>query len=128
VPVLAFGQDNLPAFWSRDSGLKAPLRADSINDIVRFLQARKALNIAEGILIANPVPADKEIPSEQMNGMIQQAISESKQAGIHGKAVTPWLLGRIVELSGGRSLVTNQALIINNATLAGSLAVKLAQL
>ncbi len=127
VPVLAYGQDNLPAFWSRDSGLKAPLRADSINDIVEFLQARKALQIDGGILITNPVPAEKEIPGEQMNGMIQQAISESQQAGISGKAVTPWLLGRIVELSEGRSLLTNQALIINNATLAGSLAVSLAQ-
>lgn len=127
VPVLAYGQDNLPAFWSRDSGLKAPLRADSINDIVEFLQARKALQIDGGILITNPVPAEKEIPGEQMNGMIQQAISESQQAGISGKAVTPWLLGRIVELTEGRSLLTNQALIINNATLAGSLAVSLAQ-
>lgn len=127
VPVLAYGQDNLPAFWSRDSGLKAPLRADSINDLVQFLQAREALDIEGGILIANPVPADKEIPKAEMNSMIQEAISELRQAGIKGKAVTPWLLGRIVELSEGRSLLTNQALIVNNASLAGSLATKLAQ-
>lgn len=127
VPVLAYGQDNLPAFWSRDSGLKAPLRADSVDEIVQFLKARKALNIEGGILIANPVPIDNEIPGGEMKGMIQQAISESQQTGIQGKAVTPWLLNRIFELSDGRSLTTNQALIINNASLAGSLATHLAQ-
>jgi len=126
VPVLAYQQDNLPAFWSQDSGLKAPLRADSVNDIVAFMQARAALNIDGGVLIANPVPADHEIPRDQMLGLINQSISEAAAAGIKGKEVTPWLLGRLVELSGGRSLITNQALINNNATLAASLAVSLA--
>lgn len=122
VPVLAYQQDALPAFWSRDSGLKAPLRADSVNDIVAFMQARQSLNITGGVLIANPVPAEHEIPRDEMDILIKRAIEESHQAGIIGKEVTPWLLGRIVELTDGRSLVTNQALITNNAILAGKLA------
>ena len=126
VPVLAYQQDELPAFWSRNSGLQAPLRADSVNDIVSFMQAREALSITGGVLITNPVPAEHEIPREEMDAFIERAISESHKAGITGKAVTPWLLGRIVELSDGRSLITNQALITNNASLSGELAVQLA--
>lgn len=122
VPVLAYQQDQLPAFWSRDSGLQAPLRADSVSDIVSFMQARQSLNITGGVLIANPVPAEHEIPRNEMDVLIERAIKESHEAGITGKAVTPWLLGRIVELSDGRSLITNQALITNNASLAGELA------
>lgn len=125
VPVLAYQQDELPAFWSRDSGLQAPLRADSVSDIVAFMQARDSLNITGGVLIANPVPAEHEIPREEMDVTIKRAIEESHQAGITGKALTPWLLGRIVELSNGKSLITNQALITNNASLAGELAMSL---
>lgn len=125
VPVLAYQQDELPAFWSRDSGLQAPLRADSVNDIVAFMQARDSLNITGGVLIANPVPAEHEISREEMDVTIKRAIEESHQAGITGKALTPWLLGRIVELSNGKSLITNQALITNNASLAGELAMSL---
>jgi pseudouridine-5'-phosphate glycosidase len=127
VPVLAYQQDNLPAFWSRDSGLSCPLRADSIQDIVSFMQTRESLRLEGGVLIANPVPEESEIPQHEMATIIAQAIEESQQAGIAGKAVTPWLLGRIVELSDGKSLITNQALINNNARLAADLAVALAQ-
>ena len=125
VPVLAYQQDELPAFWSRDSGLQAPLRVDAVNEIVAFMQARQSLDITGGVLIANPVPAEHEIARDVMDAYIKQAIDESQKAGISGKAVTPWLLGRIVELSDGRSLVTNQSLITNNATLAGELACSL---
>jgi len=127
VPVLAYQQDNLPAFWSRDSGLRCPLRVDSVSEIVSFLQARESLQLSGGVLIANPVPVEDEIPQQQMATIIAQAIAESQQAGIAGKAVTPWLLGRIVELSDGSSLITNQALINNNARLAAELALALAQ-
>ena len=125
VPVLAYQQDNLPAFWSRDSGLKAPLRADSIDDIVSFMRARDALQLHGGVLIANPVPEACEIPPAKMSSIIDQAIDDSQRAGIAGKAVTPWLLARIVDLSEGNSLATNQALIINNASLAADLATSL---
>jgi len=127
VPVLAYGQDEIPAFWSRSSGLSAPLRADTVAQIVDFMQARESLQLDGGVLITNPVPAEAEIPQAEMQTYIAQAISESQAAGISGKAVTPWLLGRIVEITEGRSLVTNQALIINNARLAGELAVSLSR-
>ena len=126
VPVLAYSQDNLPAFWSRDSGLAAPLRVDTVADIAQFLQARKALSIQGGVLIGNPVPASAEIPKVDMDKVIAIAIGEARSAGIQGKAVTPWLLGRIVELTDGRSLKTNQVLIANNAALAAELAVAVA--
>jgi len=84
------------------------------------------MNFEGGILIGNPVPAEHEIPREKMQGIIQQAVAEAAMQGIAGKQVTPWLLGRIVELSDGASLITNQALIANNATLAARLAKSLA--
>ena len=122
VPVLAYQQDNLPAFWSRDSGLKAPLRVDAMDEVVAFMQARETLKLTGGVLIANPVPVAQEVPRDKMQVLIDQAINEAKLAGVMGKEVTPWLLGRLVELSQGESLVTNQALITNNARLAGELA------
>jgi len=127
VPVIAYGQNNLPAFWSSDSNISAPLRIDNAADIVRLMQTRKAMGIKGGMLIGNPVPAGNEIPREKMEATIQLAIQEAELAGVAGKAVTPWLLGRIVELTKGASLVTNQALIKNNATLAGQIAVHLSQ-
>lgn len=125
VPVLAYGQDAWPAFWSADSGLKAPLRVDDVETLVQFSRARSALGIDGGLLIGNPVPGADEIPREEMATWIEQAIAEADAAGVHGKALTPWLLGRIVELTGGRSLATNQALIRSNAALAARLAVAL---
>lgn len=125
VPVIAYGQDNLPAFWSSDSGIAAPLRVDNPEGVVRFMQTRKTMGIKGGMLIGNPAPTDDEIPRDKMESTIAQAIHDAHLAGITGKAVTPWLLGRIVELTGGASLITNQALIKNNAALAGKIAVQL---
>jgi len=127
VPVIAYGQNNLPAFWSSDGGIPAPLRIDSVADIVRFIQTRQLMDIKGGILIGNPVPVTDEIPRIKMENTIQQAIQEAQLAGVKGKQVTPWLLGRIVELTNGASLKTNQALIKNNARLAGQIAVSLAR-
>jgi len=127
VPVLAYGQDTLPAFWSRQSELTPTARVDEVDTIAAFLQTREQLGIEGGVLIANPVPEEHEIPPTEMNQLIDQAINDAEAAGVRGKEVTPWLLGRIVELTDGRSLVTNQALIKNNASLAGCLAVKLSQ-
>lgn len=125
VPVMAYQQDSLPAFWSRDSDLKAPLRADTPAEIVAFLKARKAMGIEGGLLVANPVASDQEIPREQMHSYIEQALNEAEAANVTGKEVTPWLLARIMELTGGRSLECNKALIKGNATLAGEIAVEL---
>ena len=125
VPVLAYGQSNFPAFWSRDSGLAAPLSVDTVHELVQFIRARQSLGLAGGVLIANPVPAAHEIPSDTMQDFIGQAVQEAESQGITGKAVTPWLLGRIVELSDGASLDCNRALIINNARLAAEFSVSL---
>lgn len=123
VPVVAWGQDALPAFWSRDSGLAAPLRMDAVDELVAFLAARERLGLDGGVLVARPVDREDEIPSGEMRGHIDTALGEAEAAGVRGKDVTPWLLSRVVELTGGRSLATNRALIVGNAHLAGEIAV-----
>lgn len=128
VPVAGFQTDAFPAFWSRESGLRSPLRFDSPQEIAGFIRVQRALELSSGVLIANPVPAAEEIPSAEMERFIEAAVRESRAADLRGKAVTPWLLARIVELSGGRSLRTNRALIINNAALAAQVAVAVARL
>ncbi len=122
VPVVAVGQDALPAFWSRTSGLMAPLRMDTAADIARAFQIRAAMGIPGGLLVANPVPVDAEIPQEAITPLIDQALAEAAAQGIAGKAVTPFLLRRIYELTEGRSLDTNIALVRNNARLAAQIA------
>jgi len=125
VPVVAFKQDNLPAFWSSDSGIKAPIRMDSEKEIAQFMRTRKLIGMQGGVLIGNPVPKAKEIDRSQMETVIKQATDEADAQGIKGKSVTPWLLSRIVELTNGDSLNTNQALIKNNAMLAANIAIAL---
>ena len=122
VPVIAYGQDALPAFWSRDSGLRAPLRADSAAAIARAHLMRAALGLPGGQLIANPVPVADEIPAEVINPIITEAILEATRLGVLAKAVTPFLLGRILEMTEGRSLACNIALVRNNARLAAEIA------
>ena len=123
VPAVAWGQDALPAFWSRDSGLDAPLRMDRAEELVAFLEARERLGLDGGVLVARPVDREHEIPADEMRGHIEAALGEAEGAGVRGKDVTPWLLSRVVELTGGRSLATNRALIVGNARLAGEIAV-----
>ena len=126
VPVVAYGQDAMPAFWSRDSGLKAPLRLDTPQAIARFEATRRALGHHGGMLIANPVPVEDEIPASEMNRHIASALATAKTKGIEGKAVTPFLLGEILDLTDGASLKTNIALVLNNARLAARIAAALA--
>lgn len=125
VPVVAYGQDAFPAFWSRGSKLKSPLRMDDAAQIARAHQTRAALGLAGGQLIANPIPQDAEIPSAIMDPIIATAQSDAKNAGITGKGVTPYLLQRIFELTEGRSLEANIALVRNNARLAAQIALHL---
>ena len=125
VPVVTVGQDALPAFWSRDSGLPSPLRLDDAASIAAFMAAREELGLKGGMLVANPVPAADEIPADEMRVHIEQATEDALRAGIRAKAVTPFVLGRMLELTGGRSLTTNIALVRNNARLAGEIAVAL---
>tara|TARA_R110002020_G_scaffold52911_5_gene148379 strand:- start:341 stop:1264 length:924 start_codon:yes stop_codon:yes gene_type:complete len=127
VPVVAYGQDEMPAFWSRDSGLKAPLRLDDAGAIARFEQTRRQLGGHGGMLIANPVPHEDEIPADEINRHIEAALEAARAQGIGGKAVTPFLLGEILKLTDGASLKTNIALVLNNARLAARIAVALAE-
>ena len=126
VPVVGYRTDELPAFWSRSSGISAPLRLDAAEDIAAFWRARKAIGQQGAILVANPVPGDSEIPADIMSGHIADAVRAADAEGIRGKKVTPFLLGKILELTEGTSLAANIALIRNNARLAGEIAVALA--
>ncbi len=126
VPVVGYGTDDFPAFWSRVSGLRAPLRLDSPSDVARFIAARRTLGLGGGVLIANPVPAEAEISAAEMAPAIAQALAEAEAGGVSGKAVTPFVLARIGVLTAGRSLSTNIALIRNNARIAADIAVALA--
>lgn len=128
VPVIAYGQDSFPAFWSAQSELMAPLRMDSAAEIARAQVTRTAMGLPGGQLIANPIPGDAEIPTETLAPVIAQAQSEADAQGISGKAVTPFLLQRIFELTEGRSLAANIALVRNNARLAAKIAQEMAEL
>jgi pseudouridine-5'-phosphate glycosidase len=125
VPVVTFGSEEFPAFWSRSSGLTSPLSLNSPAAIANFQATREQLGIDGGMLIANPVPEEDEIPREEMEIYINRAISHAEREDITGKAVTPFLLGDIFRLTDGRSLATNIALVRNNAQLAAEIAVAL---
>ncbi len=125
VPVIGYGQDAFPAFWSRDSGLPAPLRLDSPAAVARAHAVRAALGLPGGQLLANPIPAADEIPRTELAPLIAQAQTEAARAGIAAKAVTPYLLQRLNELTDGRTLRANIALARNNARLAARIAAAL---
>jgi len=122
VPVIGYRTDEFPAFWSRQSGLKVPLRLDSVQEIARFLAVKWEMGLGGGAVICNPAPQADEIPAEEMRGFIDAAVREAEARGVSGKQVTPFILGRIVELTGGRSLRTNIALAESNARLAAEIA------
>ncbi|MCT4555874.1 MAG: pseudouridine-5'-phosphate glycosidase [Pelagimonas sp.] len=125
VPVIAYGQDALPAFWSRDAGLKAPLRLDSATEIARAQLLRSQMGLPGGQLITNPIPEADEIPRDIMDPIIARATADATTHGITGKQVTPYLLQRIFELTDGASLTANIALVLNNARLAAQIAVEI---
>lgn len=126
VPVITVGSDQFPAFYSRESGFASPLRLDEPEHIARSLDAHWRLPHGGGVLLANPIPAEDALEYAEIEAIIERAVAEAGARGIHGKEVTPFLLARIVELSGGRSLEANIALVRNNARLAGEVAVALA--
>lgn len=122
VPVIAHGQDGFPAFWSRESGLAAPLRMDSAGQIAAAHRMRVRLGLPGGQLVANPIPVAAEIPAHALAPLIAEAQAEAQARGISGKAVTPFLLSRLYDLTDGRSLAANIALVLNNARLAAAIA------
>ena len=123
VPVIGYRTSEFPAFWSRSSGLPVPMRLDSPTEIARLLDLKWSLGLQGGAVVANAVDAADEIPSAEMAGFIETAVAEAAKQGIQGKAVTPYILARLVEITGGRSLRTNIALVQSNARLAADLAV-----
>jgi pseudouridine-5'-phosphate glycosidase len=122
VPVIAVGQDGFPAFWSRQSGLSAPLRLDTPQEIATAHTMRRRLGLPGGQLIANPIPVADEIAAATLAPIIATAQHDATRDGITGKAVTPYLLQRIYELTDGQSLRANIALARNNARLAARIA------
>jgi pseudouridylate synthase len=125
VPVICYGTDEFPAFWSRSSGLPAPLRLDSSAEIARFIAIKRDLGLVGGTVVANPIPQSKEIPANDLRPHIEAVIEEARARDIAGKDVTPYMLERLAALSGGRSLAANVALIENNARLGAQIAIAL---
>lgn len=122
VPVVGYQTDEFPAFYSRESGLGVSVRLDSPKEIADFAQAHWKLGMQSAILVTNPVPETQAISKLEMEPMILKASAEAVEQGIHGQALTPFLLGRISELTEGKSLRTNLALLLNNARLAALIA------
>ena len=118
VPVIGYGTDELPAFYTRKSGFGVDYRADSPEELAAMFRAQRALEYPGGMLVTNPIPEKYAMPKEVIDAAIEQALRECAEQGVHGKETTPFLLARVVELTGGESLESNIRLVLNNAALA----------
>lgn len=128
VPVLGYTTDEFPAFYTRTSGHAAPLRVDSPQEVAAIMRAQDELGLTSGISVANPIPVEDEVPREDIDDIIDQALDDLAGKGISGKETTPYLLARIVEITGGESLRANVALVRNNAHLGAQIAAAFAEL
>ena len=126
VPVVTVGQDRLPGFYSRDSGYPSPSWVPDEEALVRVVRTQLDLGLGAGLLVCTPVPEEAALPRAEIDGTIERALAEAEAARVAGPALTPWLLGRISELTGGASVRANTALIVHDAVVAGRLAVALA--
>ncbi len=122
VPVIGYGTDEFPAFYSRESGLDVSIRLDTPQEIVEFAKAHWSSGLQSAVLVANPVPLADAIPGSEMEPIIETASQEAQGKHIHGKELTPFLLQRISELTKGRSMQANLALLLNNARVAARIA------
>jgi pseudouridine-5'-phosphate glycosidase len=122
VPAIGYQTDEFPAFYSRESGLNVSVRLDSPKEIADFAKAHWSLGMKSGVLVTNPIPETEAISRSKMEALIAKASKEAVEQGIHGQALTPFLLNRINELSKGKSLKANLALLLNNARLAAEIA------
>ncbi len=118
VPVIGYGTNELPAFYTRSSGFSVDYRMDTPAELAKALKVQQTLGLKGGMLVTNPIPEEYAMPLDTINAAIDQAIAESREKGIHGKATTPFLLARVAELTGGDSLQSNIRLVYNNARLA----------
>ena len=123
VPVVGFGTDEFPAFFSRTSGLTVDYRIDEVQELANAMKTKWDLHLNGGLIIANPIPEQYQMEYEEINIAIEQAVVEGEKQGIKGKDITPFLLAKIEELTKGKSLAANIQLVLNNADLAGRLAV-----
>ena len=128
VPVIGYGTEELPAFYTRKSGFKVDYRLDTPAEVAAAFVAKKELGMAGGMLLTNPIPEQYAMDDKVINAAIDQAIKESIEQGIKGKATTPFLLARVVELTGGDSLESNIQLVYNNATVAAKTAVEISKM
>ncbi len=126
VPVLVLGEDEMPFFWARRSGIKAPMTVPDVAAAARVVGAQAALGLDAGVVIANPVPAADALPEAVVRESVVRAIADAAAAGVRGPATTPWLLARVAEITGGASVRANTALIVDNARVGGLLAAELA--
>ncbi len=122
VTVVGYGTDELPAFWSAESGLRLDLRADSAEEIAEIWQEARALELPGALLVCVPPPAKEALSGPESEATVSQALADLKARGIRGAEVTPFLLARVAELTEGRSLRANLALLENNARVAASIA------
>jgi pseudouridine-5'-phosphate glycosidase len=122
VPIIGYQTDELPAFYSRQSGLPVDVRVDAPQEVVAIIRAREEMGLGGGMLVTVPVPAEAEWPAAEAQAIINQALADADQEGIRGKALTPYLLQRVSDLSGERSKKANIALLLNNARVAAHIA------
>ncbi|TYL45801.1 pseudouridine-5'-phosphate glycosidase [Nocardioides sp. BGMRC 2183] len=122
VPVVVHGSDEYPSFYSRSSGHPAPMRVDSPAQVAAMMRAKWELGLAGGMVVADPIPEADEIPAAEIAEVIDRALAEANERGVRGKEITPFLLGRIVELTDGASLTANIALVRNNARTGAAIA------
>ncbi len=122
VPVIGFGTDRFPAFYTRDSGLAAPFPVGSAREAADIIRTKWAMGLSGGILIANPIPKENAMDPNIIDEAIEKALAESKKRGIKGKEVTPFLLSKIKDITAGTSLEANIALVKNNARVAAEIA------
>ena len=125
VPVIGYGTDELPAFYTRRSGVGVDYRVDTPAQLAAMFKAQQELGMKGGMLVTNPIPEQYAMDKEVIDAAIDQAVKESKEQGIHGKETTPFLLARVVELTGGDSLESNIQLVLNNAIVASKTAAEL---
>lgn len=128
VPVIGYSTSELPAFYSRTSGLPVSVRIDSVAEIAAIIQARRDLNLAQGMLVTVPVPESAALPVDEAEAAITEATRLADTAGVAGKDVTPFVLSKVKDLTGGRSMQANVALLLNNASIGAKIAVALAAL
>lgn len=128
VPVVVMGSDEFPSFYSRSSGFGSPMRLDTAAQVASMMAAKWALGLDGAIAVANPIPAEDEIPADEIGVIISRALADMDGLGITGKDATPYLLGRIVELTEGASLTANIALVRHNARLGAAIAKEYAAL